>query len=64
VGRLSARGRADDDTSIICERLRIYARDTAPVIDHYARRGLITVLDGDLPQDAVFESIEAVVAQA
>ena len=64
VDRLSARGRADDKQSVIRERLRIYARETEPVIDHYTKRGLITVLDGHHPADVVFRSIEAAVARS
>jgi adenylate kinase len=64
VDRLSARGRADDKQSVIRKRLRIYSRETKPVIDHYTKRGLITVLDGHRAPDVVFQSIEAVVARA
>jgi len=63
VDRLSARGRADDKQGVIRERLRIYARETEPVIDHYSRSGLVTVLDGHRAPDAVFHSIEAAVAR-
>jgi adenylate kinase len=62
VDRLSARGRSDDKQSVIRERLRIYARETEPVIDHYTKRGVITVLDGHYAADAVFRSIEAAVS--
>jgi len=64
VDRLSARGRADDKQRVIRDRLRIYARETEPVIDYYARQGIITVLDGHLSPDAVSESIEAAVARS
>jgi len=63
VDRLSARGRADDKQGVIRERLRIYARETKPVIDHYSRHGLVTVLDGHSAPDVVFHSIEAAVAR-
>ena len=63
VDRLSARGRADDKQRVIRERLRIYSRETEPVIDYYTQRGLITVLDGHHPPDVVFQSIEAAVAR-
>jgi aspartate aminotransferase len=43
----------------IRERLRIYARETEPVIDYYTKRGLITVLDGHYSPDVVSQSIEA-----
>jgi adenylate kinase len=64
VDRLSARGRADDQQRVIRERLRIYSRDTEPVIDHYTQRGLVAVLDGHCPPDVVSESIEAVVTRS
>jgi len=64
VDRLFARGRADDQQRVIRDRLRIYSRDTEPVIDHYTRRGVITVLDGHRSPNAVFGSIEAVVARS
>ena len=63
VDRLAARGRSDDKQSVIRERLRIYARETEPVIDYYTKRGLITVLDGHYSPDVVFQSIEAAVAR-
>jgi adenylate kinase len=64
VDRLSARGRADDKQRVIRERLTIYSRETEPVIDHYTKRGLITVLDGHLSPDAVFESIEEAISRS
>jgi hypothetical protein len=33
------------------------------VIDHYARQGLITVVEGHRPPDVVSSAIEAVVAR-
>jgi adenylate kinase len=64
VDRLSSRGRADDQQRVIRERLRIYSRETEPIIDHYARQGLITVIEGHGPPDVVFEAIEAVVTRS
>jgi adenylate kinase len=61
VRRLSRRriveGREDDDESVVRERLRVYHRDTQPVIDFYkARRTLLTV-NGNLPPEEVTERI-------
>jgi len=61
VRRLSRRriveGREDDDESVVRERLRIYHRNTAPVIDFYkTRRSLLTV-NGNLPPEEVTERI-------
>jgi adenylate kinase len=38
--------RADDDESVITKRLEVYARDTAPLLDYYRRRGLLAEIDG------------------
>jgi adenylate kinase len=64
VDRLSGRGRADDQQRVIRERLSIYARDTEPVIDYYTARRMVAVLDGHRSPDAVFASIESVIARA
>jgi adenylate kinase len=64
VDRLSARGRADDRQRVIRERLTVYSRETEPVIDHYTKRGRITLLDGHLSPDAVFASIEEAISRS
>jgi adenylate kinase len=64
VDRLSSRGRADDKQRVIRDRLRIYSRESEPVIEHYTRRGVITVVDGHRAPDAVFQSIQAAVEHA
>jgi adenylate kinase len=59
VRRLARRGREDDDERVIKERLAVYARETAPVLEYYRRRGVVTILDGNRPPDAVTNAIEA-----
>lgn len=39
-------GRADDDEAVVRHRLEVYARQTAPLIDVYAERGLLAKVDG------------------
>jgi len=51
--RLLARGRADDMPDAIAERLRQYAADTRPLIDHYRERGVLVEVDGDRPPDDI-----------
>ena len=51
--RLLARGRADDTPGVIDERLRQYAADTRPLIDHYRERGVLVEVDGDRPPDEI-----------
>jgi adenylate kinase len=49
--RLLGRGREDDTPDVIKERLREYAADTEPLIDHY--RDVLVEVDGDRPEDEV-----------
>ncbi len=44
--RFEAEGRADDNPVTVRKRLAIYAEQTAPVADFYARRGKLQVVDG------------------
>ncbi|MEO8809566.1 MAG: adenylate kinase, partial [Rhodanobacter sp.] len=44
--RFKAEGRADDNPDTVRKRLAIYAEQTAPVADFYARRSKLQVVDG------------------
>jgi adenylate kinase len=44
--RFEAEGRADDNPDTVRRRLGIFAEQTAPVADFYARRGKLQVVDG------------------
>jgi adenylate kinase len=44
--RFAAEGRADDNPDTVRRRLGVYAEQTAPVADFYARRGKLQVVDG------------------
>jgi adenylate kinase len=46
AGRAAAEGRRDDHPETVRERLRVYAEQTAPVIDFYAARGALKRVDG------------------
>ena len=54
--------RADDDVEVVRERLRVYARDTRPIVEFYERRPTFRSVDGDQTQDAVAADIAAAVA--
>lgn len=47
VARALGRGRADDSEEIVRERLRVYRRKTAPLVDFYEVKGLLRRIDGD-----------------
>ena len=44
--RAEAEGRADDTPEVIRRRLEVYESQTAPLIDVYAARGLVAMIDG------------------
>jgi adenylate kinase len=54
-----AEGRDDDDRATVRRRLDQYHRDTAPVIDHYARLGLLHRIDASLPVEDVYDQARA-----
>ncbi len=45
--------RDDDKAETVAERLRVYADETAPLVAHYANRGLLVGLDAMGPVDDV-----------
>ena len=52
-----AQGREDDRPETVRERLRVYHRETEPLIDYYASRGLLTRVDGSRGPDEVYERL-------
>jgi adenylate kinase len=64
VDRLLARGRMDDNRETIRERFRQYNGLTEPLLEHYARRGILRKVDGDGTPDDVFDRIRQVVDSA
>jgi adenylate kinase len=66
VEEMMARGeavRADDNPTALQKRLDTYRAQTAPVIDYYAKKGLLRSVDGMAPIAEVTESIDVVLAQ-
>ena len=61
LGRAGQEGRADDRQATIDHRLRVYDAETAPLLDFYARRGLIVEVNGQQHPDKVFADIVAAV---
>ena len=49
--------RADDNEATVNERLSVYQKQTAPLIDYYKKAGKLVVIDGDKAIDEVFEEI-------
>jgi adenylate kinase len=49
--------RSDDTEAVFAERMRAYAEQTAPVLEHYRTLGRFAEVDGDASVDSVTESI-------
>ncbi len=56
--------RSDDSIEPIRERLEVYKRQTAPLIDYYSARGSLKDIDGDGPVTEVNTRVEAALAAA
>jgi adenylate kinase len=53
--------RADDSAEVVEQRLKVYHRQTQPLVDYYRGRGCYVEVDGDRPVDEVNESILTIV---
>ena len=56
--RAQIEGRADDTEDVIRERMAVYTRETQPLSDTYAARGLLREVDGTGDMDEVFARLE------
>ena len=56
--RFKAEHRHDDDPEVVRDRLKIYAEQTAPVADFFARRGKLQVVEGVGELDEVTERVK------
>jgi adenylate kinase len=61
LGRAAAEGRADDTPEVIDNRLRVYEEQTAPVIDFYRERGVLSEVRGEQPIERITEDVLACV---
>ena len=52
--------RADDKAETVVARLKAYHDQTAPLLPHYERQGLLKVIDGDRDIDVVAAELERV----
>jgi adenylate kinase len=55
--------RADDKEEAVKTRLSVYKKQTEPLIDYYAKQGVLITLDGTKDIDEVFEEIKAVLVK-
>jgi adenylate kinase len=53
--------RADDNPETVKNRLQVYRRDTAPLLDYYGGQGKVVTVDGMAPIDAVTKAIASAI---
>lgn len=61
--RAREQGRTDDDEAVVRHRLEVYRQQTAPLIDVYAQRGLLSQVDGIGEIDQVTARIRSALAE-
>lgn len=63
MGRAALEGRSDDTPEAIRTRLQVYQRDTAPLIAHYAERGIVKRVPGVGSVDDIAMEIKRVIGR-
>jgi adenylate kinase len=58
LARAKIEGRDDDTSAVIARRLAVFAASTRPMIDRYARRGILITVDGTQPADGLTVEIK------
>lgn len=53
--------RVDDSEGIVRERLKVFLRQTKPLVDYYSTRSTFRTINGNQPPDVVTEGIEGAV---
>ncbi|HTL43595.1 MAG TPA: adenylate kinase [Vicinamibacterales bacterium] len=56
--------RIDDGGGIVRERLKVYQRQTKPLVDYYSGRPTFRAVDGNRPPDVVTAALDAAICQA
>jgi len=62
-GRAQQEGRADDTPDAIRTRLVVYQQDTAPLVAHYAQRGIVHRVPGVGAVETIAEEIKRVLGR-
>ena len=56
--------RSDDDEGVVRERLKVYTRQSKPLVDFYRNRPTFRAVDGAQSPDHVFQQIETAIQSA
>jgi adenylate kinase len=49
--------RKDDDREVIMERLKVYEKQTKPLIDYYSHGGMLSLISGSGSESEIFERV-------
>jgi adenylate kinase len=55
--------RPDDNEATVTKRLDVYEKSTRPLVDHYAKQGLLRRIDGDAATDTVTQRLVGALLQ-
>jgi adenylate kinase len=58
--RAAEEGRSDDTEEVVRNRMKVYSDQTAPVVDYYARQGVLSRVLGEGTIEEVFQRIKGV----
>ena len=58
--RAAEEGRSDDTEEVVRNRMKVYSDQTAPVVDYYAQKGLLSRVLGEGTIEEVFQRIRGV----
>jgi adenylate kinase len=64
LGRAAAEGRTDDRPETMAERLKVYGEKTAPLVEHYRVRGILSDVDGSGEISRISDRIDRAVTRA
>ena len=56
--------RVDDGIDIVRERLKVYQRQTKPLVEYYSKRPTFSSIDGNRPPDVVTAAVDAALDRA
>ena len=56
--------RRDDNEAIVLERLKVYHRQTKPIVEFYGRRPTFRAIDGNQPPNVVTSAMDQAICQA
>ena len=60
ASRAAEEGRSDDSEEVVRNRMKVYTAQTAPVVDYYAHKGVLSRVLGEGSIEEVFQRMKAV----